>query len=208
MNAKLLLAAAAAAGLLLMLVCISWSHHRPGDNRTGKHPTSRMATPPPPNPAPLPRPDLAAAGMGRLLPFPPDAITQAAETAANFTAAYGTHRYDEPPTEYLRRLEPMMSPIVERAATDPATLTQRQRTQEVSAGQAHAQRIRALGPTSVTFLVTATEHVTTAHADRHDTIRYALTLSRASRGWLVYGIDLAATGDSGDRSADGSDTSP
>jgi hypothetical protein len=103
-------------------------------------------------------------------------------------------------------ISPQLRPAIERAAEDPATLDQRRRAQEVSAGQARPEGIRALGPSSITFLIAATEHVTTAHATRQDTIHYAVTLIRTSDGWLVYAIDLAATGDYGG-SADGGDTS-
>lgn len=208
MNGKLCLAAIGAAGLLLLLMCMSWSHNRPrpSGNDTQTRGSAGTTSPSAPGQRPVSRPDPDKADVYHLLPFPPEAITQAAELARNFTAAYGTHRYNEPPQEYLRRLAPMISPqlrpSIERAATDPATLTQRQRTQEVSTGQARPETIRALGPSSITFLLTETEHVTTAHAARQDTTRYAVTLIHSSQGWLVYSIELAAIGDTGDRGTD------
>lgn len=205
MNGRLLLAAA--AGLLLILVCLTWSlrRHQP-PNRPGHtaHPAgsstsaqSSAANPPGGSPAPP-----AAAEVNRLLPFPPGQIAVAAQLAADFTAAYTTHRYNEPPAAYVQRLAPMISPqlrpAIERAASDPATLTQRLRTQEISTGQARAETIRSLGPTSITFLVAATERIATTYAVRHDSIRYAVTVMRTSSGWQAYAIDLATTGEDGD----------
>jgi hypothetical protein len=103
-------------------------------------------------------------------------------------------------------MSPQLRPLIERAANDPATLTQRRRLQEITTAQAQAEAIRALGPTSITFVIAVTEHVATAHANRTDTSHYALTLTHASSsdgwdGWRVYAIELASTGNTGEITA-------
>ncbi|GAA4617209.1 hypothetical protein GCM10023195_76710 [Actinoallomurus liliacearum] len=196
MNRGLLLAGAAA--LVLVLVCLTWSTRR----------TARPAHPARPSRAPaagapVSRPIRTAADAGRLLPFPPEQLARSAQLAQTFTAAYSTHRYSEPTAEYLQRLASMMSPslhvVIERTANDPAVVVERQRIQEVCVGEVRAETIRELGPASVTFVVTATEHITTAYAARQDTVRYAITLvPTTGGGWKVYDIELAAIGQAGD----------
>ena len=208
MNGKLLLAGA--AGLALILTCLAITLHRPTTRSEPgpgvpdqSHPTRAGMT----SLAPPPR--LTSAEAARLLPFTPDQIAEAADLAARFIAAYGTYRYDEPPSAYLQRLTPMMSaqlrPAIERAADDPATLTQRRRTEEVATTQARPNTIRAIGPSSITIVLTATQTITTAHATRQDTSRYAATLTCTHDGWSMYAIELAATGDTG---APGEETAP
>jgi hypothetical protein len=96
---------------------------------------------------------------------------------------------------------PQLLPTLERAAADTATLTQRRRTQEISTGRARPEMIRALGPTSITFLLTVIDHVTTVHASRQDVLHYALTLAHTGNRWQVYAIELAATGNTGEPTA-------
>lgn len=203
-NGKLL---AGAAGLALIITCLTISLHR-ATTRTESGP----GTPGQSHPATTgttgltPPPRLTADEAARLLPFNPRQIAEAADLATRFISTYGTYRYDEPPSAYLQRLTPMMSaqlrPAIERAASDPNTLTQRRRTQEVSATQALPEAIRAIGPSSITIMLVATQTITTAHATRPETSRYAATLIPTHDGWSLYAIELAATGDTGDTGED------
>jgi hypothetical protein len=199
MNRGLLLLGS--VGLILVLVCLSCSNRSPGRSAHPAHgPGTSSRAPAGPTAS---RPSRTAADAARLLPFPPEQITRAAQLAQAFVATYSTHRYNEPPTDYLQRLAPMMSPslraVLERTATDPAVLVQRQRTQETTVAEARMQAIRELGPGSITFVVTAIEHLTTAYATRQDTIRYAVTtVGTTGGGWRVYDVELAATGQAGD----------
>jgi hypothetical protein len=200
MNRGLLLAGA--AGLVLVLVCLSWSVRRPGRAGHPVHASGGISAPAAPSNRAM-RPVRPAVQAQWLLPFTAEQLTEAAQLAQAFVAAYSTHRYTEPPAAYLQRLAPMMSPslhaVLERTATDPAVLVDRQRAQEVTVAAARTEAIRELGPASITFLVTATEHITTTYAVRQDTARYAVTLTRSpGGGWKVYDIELAATGQAGD----------
>lgn len=139
-------------------------------------------------------PHITAAEVCRLLPFSPHQIAEAATLACAFTAAYTTYRHDEPPEDHLRRLDAMMSPhlrpLIERTTTDPDTLLQRRRAQQNSTGQAHPQTIRAINPTSITIVITATQQLTTTYVTRSETTRYALTLTPSGRGWQVHAVEL------------------
>jgi hypothetical protein len=204
-NTKLALAAAGATVLLLVLIGVIRSHHTAARD-TAARPNAHSAAP-----ATTTEPAIPSAGDAqRLLPFTPAQITDAARLATAFAASYTSHRYDETPSAYLTRLTPMISPqllpVIERAAIDPAVLTQRRRLQQITTAQAHPETIRALGPNSITFLIGVTEHVATAHANRQDVLRYALTLTQAGGEWQVYAIELAATGNTGEHTARPDDT--
>ncbi|GAB2841708.1 hypothetical protein GCM10027176_51930 [Actinoallomurus bryophytorum] len=199
-NTRLTLAAAGIALLALMLIALHHSRtSAPAAQSADDSPAASRSVPP----------DGEA-----LLPFTPTQISQAAALAARFTTAYASHRYGEPPSVYLARLTPMMSPqlrpVIERAATDPVALTQRRRLQEITTAQARTTAIRALGPTSITFLVHVTQNVAIAHANRADTSHYALTLNLThatdpdpgdgdadGEKWKVYALELASTGNAG-----------
>ena len=199
MKTKLARAAAGATALLLVLIPLNRSPRAGQPEATAQRP--RPTAPATTGSASA----LTAADAQQLLPFTPDQITDAADLASRFAAAYTTHRYDEPPQTYLQRLMPMASPqllpTIERAAADTATLTQRRRTHEISTGQARPEVIRALGPTSITFLLTVTDHTATIHASRQNVLHYALTLTHTGDGWQVYAIELATTGNTGEPTA-------
>jgi hypothetical protein len=195
------------AGLLLAGLALSARHHPNQPAQSARQPNS--ASTPPTSPPGSTTP--ASPGPERLLPFTHQQITAAADLATRFTAAYATHRFDETPRTYLARLTPMMStqlqPVIAQAAIDPAILDQRRRHREITTAHAQAEAIRALGPTSITLLLTATTQTTGQQAaqwqaTRQETRRYAVTVIRHDDGWQVYALELAATGDTGESGND------
>jgi hypothetical protein len=220
----------AIVGVVLAVIAVSSTHRsdQPSSS-TGNRPARAVSTTSTPQPpatgSASPRgalPQDAAPNADRLLPFTGRQITAAADLATRFTAAYASHRFDEPPQTYLDRLTPMIStqlqPVITQTATDPATLEQRRQRREVTTAQARAEAIRTLGPTSITLLLTATTHTTKQQTTtgqpagqqaiqrqttRRETTRYAVTVVPHDGGWRVYAIELAATGDTGAESGSG-----
>lgn len=206
MTGKLALAAIVLAAVSLVLLICTRPHHShagrtdrstrpPSAPRASRFASSSIARSPSPS-------TVTMADAQRLLPFALSQIADAGQLSLTFTAAYASYRYDEPPREYLARLTPMMStqlrPSIDRAAADPTLLDQRHRQHEVATATAHAETIRTLGPSSITLIVTATTHITGDYTTRTETARYAVTTIRRSDGWLIYAIELATTGDTGD----------
>ena len=196
-------------GLVLLITSITPSHHKP-DRPSGptSHPTSRAPEPTAPLTTASPTRTAAAAPapvttaeVARLLPLSEAEIARGVEAARLFTAAYSTWRANESTQQYLARLAPLttaqLRQWLERGAADPATGLQRH-SRETSAGQARAEAIRTLGPTSITVIITGTEHTTTPRSSRQEISHYALTVIRGDNGWQVAAVELAATGDSGD----------
>jgi hypothetical protein len=206
---KLTLTATIGIATIALLV-ISVSAHRRDDQPDA---TADTQTPPPRKAASAPVRGTPSARSGspvdpgqleQLLPFTRNQITDAAELARRFTAAYATYRYDESPEQYLQQLTPMMSPQLRApiwlTATDPTLRAQRQRTQAVTTGQVRLETIRSLGPSSIIFEVTAFQRTTTFRATGTETTHYSLTVIRHDNRWLVYAIELTTTGDNGDQS--------
>lgn len=188
---------------LVLLIAALWSTFR--SPTRPDHPAARSTpsadTTPSPGATPASRP-VTTRDIAGLLPLGEDQIVAAAELARRFTALYGTWRYTESTSQYLARLTPLMSaqlrPELERAAADIATAVQRYRLQQTSTGHARVDALRTLGPTSITALVTGTEHITTPHRAWRETSHYAITVIHHDQNWRIYAFDLAATGDHGD----------
>jgi hypothetical protein len=136
--------------------------------------------------------------VARLLPFPTGQIAQAANLAARFTAAYATHHPGETTRQYLRRLTamtvPHLRPVLRQTAENRPS-----RAPQVA--NAATDTIRTLGPTSIIFLTTAritpTRQLPPGPEVSERRERYAVTVLRGDRGWSVYAIELASTGDWG-----------
>jgi hypothetical protein len=206
MNGKLALAALAA--LTLVVIGLLVLAHRPPGRPTAPRaapasPPTASAASPGVNSAPsLAGEPVTATQVAALLPLGEADIAAGVELTRHFIAAYSTWRYDQAPQQYLAPLLPLASaqlrPQLQTAAADPTLESQRRRLQETSRGQAHAQTIRTLGPTSITVLVAGIEHITTPSSTHRDTSLYAVTVTRTDGDWRVDAIELATTGDTGD----------
>ncbi|TDD23810.1 hypothetical protein E1287_38650 [Actinomadura sp. KC06] len=196
MNVKRVLIGVVIAGLVLVGISLNSSRRssEPG-GLTTRSPASASLSP-----SGTPSASAATNAL-RLLPFTREQLSDAVQLATRFTAAYASYRFDEDPQTYLDRLNPMMStqlqPVIARAATHPGTLDRRRRDHEVTVAHARPEAIRALGPTSITVLLTTTAKITNRHSDRQDTTRYAVTVTDHDGTWQVYAIELASTGNTG-----------
>lgn len=144
----------------------------------------------------------AAAGVTALLPVSPAQLQAAAALAAQFAAAYDTHRPGETPRAWLARLAPMatrrLTGALTRAATTPADAPGGGST----AGQAVAEQARDLTPASVIFIVHVGQAATTATGRTIRVDAFAVTVTRQGGRWVVYDIEPAAAGDTGEGAAD------
>jgi len=170
---------------------------------------SAPASQPQHQPAPASRPPAAAAppasGDGyALLPFARQQLTAAAALAGQFTALYGTYRHDQPPAAYLARLEPLTTSTLQAALaqgfTAPGLIQQRTAGKDNAVSTAAVTAIRDIGGTSVTFLVTARQDITSVGAASQVTTRYAVTVTLTAGTWKVYAIELATDGQAGSMS--------
>ncbi len=56
--------------------------------------------------------------------------------------------------------------------------------------------LRAFGPSSLTFIVTGTQHLTTSKGTSNGSSQYAVTLTGSGTSWKVNDIELSSVGQS------------
>jgi hypothetical protein len=178
-------------------------------NTASSRPTSATTTTQPAAPAPATSPPGISSTISpdgfdiyRLLPFSQRDFAMAADMARRFTAAYGTYRYDEDPAAYGQRLRPFATDQLltdlERSAATPGIIDERKRDQVVATGTAVINSIRDIEASSVIFLVTGKQQLSTAAGPSEDSRQYAVTAARDGGVWRVYAFEPADAGQAGD----------
>lgn len=167
------------------------------------HPTTAPASPLPPPPATPVQPTGSAATSSQVniydwLPFTQPQLAQAATVVKDFSAYYGTYSYSESAASYVSRLQGLatsqLAQIIGSGYAAPGVASERNQQHQVSAGSAVIDSLRAFGSSSITFVVTVNQKVTTSNGDSQQSHQYAVTASTASNGWQVSDIELASSG--------------
>jgi hypothetical protein len=172
---------------------------RPAAARTSS--PAAQATPPP---APSPSPTQAAASSGpdiyQWLPFTQSELGAAAATLTQFADAYGTWSYTQSATVYLASMRNLvaseLSPVIAQGYSVPGVATERSAQKQVSTGSAVIDSLRAFGSSSITFVVTITEHITSTAGQSVQSTQYAVTVVSGGSSWQVNDIELASAGNS------------
>jgi hypothetical protein len=149
-------------------------------------------------PAGSPPPAAAAVPLASLLPFPPARLQSAASLAARFTAAWDSWSWKQPPAAWLAALQPIaaasLEPALARAAADRGVLARRAAARQAARATVTALAIRDLTPGSVTVTVTASQVITSGRGTTRTSAAWAVTLTPAGTGWLVWDIEPASAG--------------
>ncbi len=168
--------------------------------RTAASPTPPGGTTARPAATASPQPAPAAVPLASLLPFPPVRLQAAAGLAARFTAAWDSWSWRQSPAAWLTRLRPMASaslePALAQAAGTRGVLAQRAAARQTATATVTALVIRDLTPGSVTVTATVTQVITGSSGTSRATASWAVTLTPAGTGWLVWDIEPAAAGNS------------
>jgi hypothetical protein len=138
----------------------------------------------------------------RLLPYSQRDFASAADIAQRFTAAYGTYRFDEDPKAYVARLQGLVTgqlrAELERSASAPGLLEERQAGRTVAESTATLDGIRDIQANSVVYLLTGRQRLTKAGVASQENQQYAVTVSRDGGSWRVYAFEPADAGQAGD----------
>lgn len=202
------------AGMVVVLAAIGvyLTLATPETSTDQTEPRGNVATAPPPTSAPA-APAATPSGIEstitpenfdiyRLLPFPRREFAGAAALAQQFTAAYGTYRYDEDPQAYIARLEPLatepLTTELARSVSAPGLLEQRREERVVAQGSATLDRVRDIEANSIIFLVTGHQEVTRSGKTVQEDKQFSVTVSRDGGSFQVYAIELAEVGQAGD----------
>ena len=135
-----------------------------------------------------------------LLPFPPARLQAAASLAGQFTAAWDSWSWRQPPAAWLAALQPMaaasLEPALAQAAGDRSVLARRAAARQVAVATVTGLAITGLTPGSVTVTVTAAQVITSSSGTSRASAAWAVTLTPAGSGWLVWDIEPAGAGNS------------
>jgi hypothetical protein len=193
-----------ALGYWLILPAVT---HSNGSARAATSPTpspagsapSQQASAPPPAATASP----AATGSVNIyswLPFTEQDLAAAAAVTEKFGGLYNTYSYTESASDYVAAMNGLITPQL--AATlkgvyaTPGVAQVRASQKEVATGTAVIDSLRAFGPSSLTFVVTGTQHLVTANGTTNGSTQYAITVTGSGTSWLVNDIQLATTGQS------------
>ena len=191
----------AALGYWLILPKVT---HSGGSAHAATSPTPSAAGSAPPQQAPsAATASPAATGSVNIyswLPFTEQDLAAAAAVTVKFGADYNTYSYTESAADYVGTMNGLITPQL--AATlkgvyaTPGVAQVRTSQKEVATGTAVIDSLRAFGSSSITFVVTGTQHLVTAKGTTNGSSQYAITVTGSGTSWLVNDIQLSTVGQS------------
>jgi hypothetical protein len=187
--------ALAALGYYLVVPAL---HHAPAQAQTAATPT---ATPSQPPPAPTVTTSPAAAtgvNIWSWLPFTQQDLAQAASVTTQVAVDYDTFNYTETPQAYVAKMGDLitteLAATIEEAYSTAGVATLRNNEKQVSTGTAAINSLRAFGPSSLTFVVTAGQRLDSGGKITTGSTQYAITVTGSASQWQVSDIEPADAG--------------
>ena len=196
--------ALAVLGYYLVVPAVTHSH-RPAASTTGRATSGPTATAPDSAAAAAPTVAASAADAGgpdiyTWLPFTQQNLAAAASVAVRFSVDYNTFTYTESATDYIGAMGGLitgqLAATLRAAYQTPGVASLRTSQQQVSTGTAVISSLRAFGPSSMTFIVTAGQRLATTKGTSSGSTRYAVTLTGSGGSWQVSDIELESAGNS------------
>jgi hypothetical protein len=134
------------------------------------------------------------------LPFTQQDLATAAAVTVRFGVDYDTFTYTETPRAYVTRMNGLitaqLAAQLQSEYATPGVADLRTSQQQVSTGTAAITALRAFGPSSLTFVITAGQHLVSSHHTSTGSTQYAVTVVGSGRSWQVNDIELATAGNS------------
>jgi hypothetical protein len=132
------------------------------------------------------------------LPFTQQNLTTAASVAVRFSVDYNTFTYTESATAYVGAMGDLvtgqLAATLQAAYQTPGVAKLRTSQKQVSTGTAAISSLRAFGPSSLTFIVTAGQRLATANGTTNGSTQYAVTVTGSGSSWQVSDIELESAG--------------
>ena len=134
------------------------------------------------------------------LPFTQQGLADAAAVTVKFCADYNTYSYTESASGYVGTMNGLITgqlvTVLQGLYSTPGVANLRTGQKQVSTGTAVISSLRAFGPSSLTFVVTATQHLVSSHGTTNGSTQYAVTVTGSGTSWQVNDIQLATVGQS------------
>jgi hypothetical protein len=192
----------AALGYYLVVPALKGSDHH---NRAAgtSSPGAGASAPPATAAAPPPAVTASPAAAGGVdiyswLPFTQQDLADAASVTTQFSVDYDTYTYAETPSQYVGTMGGLvtgeLAATLKSAYATPGVATLRTGERQVSTGTAVIDSLRAFGPSSMTFIVTAGQRLVSAKGTTTGSTQYAVTVTGSGTSWQVSDIELESAG--------------
>jgi len=191
----------AALGYYLVVPALTRSHdhgHAAGTSTPAASASAPAAASAPP---PVVTASPAAAGGVNIyawLPFTQQDLADAASVATQFSIDYDTYTYTESASAYVGTMGGLITSELAatlRSAYDTqGVATLRTGQKQVSTGTAVIDSLRAFGPSSLTFIITAGQQLVSAKGTSSGSTQYAVTVTGSGTSWQVNDIELESAG--------------
>ena len=192
--------ALAALGYYLVVPAVTHSHGS-AQNAASTPASTPSATEQTQAAAPTIQASAAAAGGPDIyawLPFTQQNLAVAAAVAVRFSVDYNTFTYTESATDYVGAMGGLVTSQLAGTLRDvyqtPGVAKLRTSQKQVSTGTAVISSLRAFGPSSLTFVVTAGQRLATSDGTSTATTQYAVTVTGSGSSWQVSDIELQSAG--------------
>jgi hypothetical protein len=191
----------AALGYWLLLPKVS---HSRAEAQPSPNPSATQSVPSPPASSP-PAATTTPASAGGVdiyswLPFTQQDLAAAAAVTEKFLVDYNTYSYTESAASYVGRMNGLittqLASTLQGLYAQPGVAKLRSDQRQVSTGTAVINSIRAFGASSLTFVATGTQHLTTSKGTSNGSAQYAITVTGSGSSWQVDNIELSSVGQS------------
>jgi len=191
----------AALGYWLLLPKVSHSH---AQAQPSPNPSATQSVPSPPASAPPTVTTSPASANGvdiySWLPFTQQDLAAAAAVTERFLVDYNTYSYTESAASYVGRMNGLittqLASTLRGLYSQPGVAKVRTDQRQVSTGTGVINSIRAFGASSLTFVATGTQHLTTSKGASSGSAQYAITVTGSGSSWQVDNIELSSVGQS------------
>jgi hypothetical protein len=132
------------------------------------------------------------------LPFTQQDLAAAASVAVRFSVDYDSFTYTESATAYVGAMGGLvtgqLAGTLRAAYQIPGVAKLRTSQKQVSTGTAVISSLRAFGPSSMTFIVTAGQRLATSDGTSNASTQYAVTVTGSGSSWQASDIELQSAG--------------
>ena len=132
------------------------------------------------------------------LPFTQQDLAAASAVVVRFSIDYNTFTYTESAADYIgamgRLITSQLAITLQAAYQIPGVASLRTSQKQVSTGTAVINSLRAFGPSSMTFVVTAGQRLVTANGTISGSTQYAVTVTGSGASWQVSDVELKSAG--------------
>lgn len=192
----------AALGYFLVVPALTHSrgHGQAADSPATTGPAASTAPASAPPAAPVSPAAAQGVNIYSWLPFTQQDLAAAASVTVRFSVDYNTFTYTESASGYVGQMAGLitgqLANTLRATYQIPGVANLRTSQKQVSTGTAVIDSLRAFGPSSMTFIVTAGQRLVSSRGTTSGSTQYAVTVTGTGGSWQVSDIELESAGNS------------